>query len=291
MDDKRSVIIIEDDPDLLQMLEQGLAAGGYRCETATDAESAVELLSKTSFDLMVADIVLPGMNGFKLTEKAKKLRPDMLVIMMTGFVEDFSYEEAITAGASDFIKKPFMMHELILRIQFVTLQAKLLKMLITDELTGLYNRRGFFTLTEQYLKLSNRQKNLQYMLYVDLDDLKGINDALGHEGGDQALIETASVLRNTFRQSDIIARIGGDEFVVVSIGTTEEGTSIAMSRLYQNFQAHNEERKRTYPLSISAGFVSFDSESPYTIDELLSLADKSMYEQKRLKKLSSDRIS
>ncbi|OGW27432.1 MAG: hypothetical protein A2X59_07230 [Nitrospirae bacterium GWC2_42_7] len=287
MEDKRSVIIIEDDLGLLHMLEQGLVAGGYRCETATNAESAIELLSKTSFDIMLTDVRLPGMNGFDLTGKAKKLRHDMLVIIMTGFVEDFSYEEAITAGASDFIKKPFAVQELLLRIRFVTLQATLLKMTVTDELTGLYNRRGFFTVTEQYLKLSNRQKNLQYMLYLDLDNLKGINDTLGHEGGDHALIETAAVLRDTFRDSDIMARIGGDEFVVVPIGTTEEGTNIATSRLYQNFLAHNEKRKQTYPLSVSVGFACCDPESPCSIDELLSQADKSMYEQKRQKKQSS----
>lgn len=287
MEEKRSVIIVDDELDVLSMLKRGLVAGGYRCETATNAESAIELLSKTSFDLMVTDIVLPGMNGFELTEKAKKLRPDMLVIIMTGFIEDFSYEEAITAGASDFIKKPFMVQELLLRIRFVTLQAKLLKMTVTDELTGLYNRRGFFTVTEQYLKLSNRQKNLQYVLYLDLDNLKGINDTLGHDGGDHALIETAAVLRDTFRDSDIIARIGGDEFVIVPIGTTEEGASIATSRLYQNLLAHNEKRKQTYPLSVSVGFACCDPESPCSIDELLSQADKSMYEQKKQKKQSS----
>jgi len=284
VDQQRSLIIIDDDADVLDFIETGLLTQGYQCQTATSAQSALELINETSFDLMITDVVLPGMDGFELTERSKKLRPDMPVIIMTGFTEDFSYERAIEAGASDFIKKPFALHELIIRIRLVKLQEKLLKMSVTDELTGLYNRRGFFALIEQQLKLSNRQKNVLYLLFADLDNLKVINDAYGHEAGDQVLIETAKILRDTFRDSDIIARIGGDEFIIVPVGTTEDDTTIATARLHQNVVLYNAEKKRPYALSISVGIAKFDSNSPCSVDELIHHADKSMYAQKMLKK-------
>jgi diguanylate cyclase (GGDEF)-like protein len=285
-DEKRSVIIIDDDVSLLKMIKEGLLSEGYRCETVTNADAALERINKTSFDMMITDIVLNGTDGFELTERVKKVRPDMLVIIMTGYTEDFSYDRAIETGASDFIKKPFTLEELIIRIQLVTLKEKLIKMSVTDELTGLYNRRGFFAMAEQQLKLSNRQKEEIYILYADLDNLKGINDTLGHQEGDKMLIETAMILRDTFRESDIISRIGGDEFVVIPIGTTEGGARISSSRFYENLAANNAKRKQNYTLSISIGLACYDPENPCSVDELLSQADKSMYEQKRKKKHS-----
>jgi len=286
VDEKRSLLIVDDDASVLEFIKQGLLTQGYLCQTATTAESALEHINETPFDLMLTDIVMPGMDGFQLTELSRKARPDMLIIIMTGFTEDYSFEKAIEAGASDFIKKPFTLHELIIRIRLVNLQEKLLKLSVTDELTGLYNRRGFFTLAEQLVKLSNRQKNVLYLLFADLDNLKEINDIYGHEAGDQVLIETAKIFRDSFRDSDIIARIGGDEFIVVPAGTTEAGAAITTARLYQNVALHNSEKKRPYALSISVGMAKYDAEAPCSIDELVRQADKSMYEQKMLKKHS-----
>ncbi len=283
-DKKESVLIIDDDTNLLKMIQTGLVSEGYQCESAPDAESALRLLHQTPFDLMVTDIVLPGMDGFEITEKAKKIRPDILVIIMTGFTEDFSYDRAIEAGGSDFIKKPFTVQELVVRFQFVTLQEKLLKMSVTDELTGLYNRRGFFTLVDQQFKLAQRQKDKVYLLYADLDNLKGVNDTFGHQEGDRALIDSADILRQTFRESDIIARIGGDEFVVVPIGSTGEGAEIAISRLYENVERENMNKQRNYTLSFSIGMAYYDPATPYSIDDLLRKADGLMYEEKQKKK-------
>lgn len=284
MHEKKSVLIIDDDISLLRIMETGLSSQDYQCETAADAETALELLKKDSFDIMITDIVMPGMDGFELTEKAKRLRPDMLIIIMTGFVEDFSYDRAIQGGASDFIKKPFTLQELIIRLQLVKFQEKLLRMSVTDELTGLYNRRGFFTLADQQFKISGRLKHPIYLLFADLDGLKGINDQFGHQEGDEALIRASKVLIDTFRQSDIIARIGGDEFVVIPIGTTEEGAGIAISRLYKTLELCNANSGNAYELSLSVGLACYNPADPCSVDELVSRADRSMYEQKKQKK-------
>jgi diguanylate cyclase (GGDEF)-like protein len=285
MDERNSILIVDDDESLLDILKTALSSEGYQCETALSFESAFKLINKIPFDILITDIRLPDIEGFELTKKAKEIRPDMAVIIMTAFIDEFSYDSAIEVGASDFIKKPFTLKELIARIHHVKVQKKIRAMLITDELTGLYNRRGFFTFAEQELKLANRLKKEIYLLYADLDNLKEINDSFGHLEGDFVLIETAKILRETFRQSDISARIGGDEFVVILNGTTEEGINTATSRLQKNFQVHSEKRNPSYKMSISVGIAKYNPEFPCSIDELINKADKSMYKQKSYKQL------
>jgi len=154
---------------------------------------------------------------------------------------------------------------------------------ITDPLTGLYNRRGFLTLSEQQMKIADRKKQGLLLLFADLDEMKWINDNLGHEKGDDALIETASVLRQVFRQSDIIARIGGDEFAILAMGDkTLEG--VLIDRLQELIKERNSLNGRVYRLSLSVGAAWSDPQNPQTIDSLMSRADQAMYDEKRKKK-------
>ncbi len=277
---KGSVIVVDDDPDLLEMLEDAFLKEGYLCEKFLNGESALERISRTAFDIIITDIKMPGISGFELTEAAKKILPDVPVIIMTGFIEDFSFDNAIKVGAADFIKKPFTIQELFIRIKYVQLQAKLRAMAITDDLTGLLNRRGFFTHAEQYIKLATREKSSFFMITADLDGLKKINDAMGHREGDVALVDTANILREVFRDSDIISRIGGDEFVVIPVKTSKDGMDIITGRLKDAMQKHNATGDRGYELSFSIGIACYDPETPCSIDELLAQADRLMYQQK-----------
>lgn len=153
---------------------------------------------------------------------------------------------------------------------------------LTDELTGLYNRRGFLTLAIQQLKIANRLNREVCLVYIDLDNLKLINDRYGHKEGDAALIETANIIKKTFRKSDIIARIGGDEFAVFAIGTTDTCDNFAI-RLQESFEDYNTLTERKYNLSVSIGTAHCDSKDPRSIEELLIQADMAMYEKKRFK--------
>jgi diguanylate cyclase (GGDEF)-like protein len=285
LDRKDSILIIDDDAVILKFMKIVLEMGGYECETAISSHAALERVQSTPFDIMITDIVMPGMNGLELTGKAKVIRPNMSVIITTGFVDNFSYDKAIEAGASDFIKKPFTEKELIARIKHVKMQQEIRNLTLRDELTGIYNRRGFFALVEYQFNMAKRSKTGLFMLYADLDNLKIINDTLGHQEGDRALIEAANILRNNFRQSDIIARIGGDEFVVFPVGTSTDYVDKILERLQKALEAYNAENNRGYSLSISAGISFYDPERPCTIDDLLAAADRSMYERKMNKTL------
>ena len=166
------------------------------------------------------------------------------------------------------------------------MNLELRSMSLTDDLTGIYNRRGFLTLAKQQLKIADRMKNRLLLLFIDLDGMKWINDNLGHREGDRALIDTANILRDTFRESDIIARLGGDEFTVLALEDPGSDNKIFIERLHHNIDMYNTNNNRPYKLAISAGMVYYNSDEPCTIDELLTQADSLMYEEKRKKKKS-----
>lgn len=281
---KQSIIIVDDEQSLLDMLDQSLAEHGYVCETYTNGKDALARVSSSSADLLLTDIAMQGLPGLELTKAVKRIRPDMNVIVMTGFISDFSYDQAIESGASDFIKKPFTIQELLMRIKHVKMQEKLRAISNTDELTGLLNRRGFFTLAQQQMKVFKRMKGNMVLLFADVDSFKAINDTWGHQQGDEALIATADIFRETFRGSDIIARMSGDEFAVLLIDTYEKNISVINDRLQQNIEAFNRRSEAPYKLSISTGVVIYDGKRPSPIDDLLKAADALMYEEKLRKK-------
>jgi diguanylate cyclase (GGDEF)-like protein/PAS domain S-box-containing protein len=152
-----------------------------------------------------------------------------------------------------------------------------------DDLTGLYNRKGFLALAEHRIKLAVRNAQAFSVAFVDLDGLKRINDTLGHETGDRALIEVASVLKESFRQSDILGRLGGDEFAVFIGEADEDETDTIRRRVQQHLDAWNARPGRSYVLSFSIGIVSTFSAEALDIEALLGQADALMYQHKRAK--------
>jgi diguanylate cyclase (GGDEF)-like protein/PAS domain S-box-containing protein len=157
---------------------------------------------------------------------------------------------------------------------------------LRDELTTLYNRRGFMTLAEQQLKTASRLKKKVALLYLDMDDLKKINDSAGHKVGDRALAEIAFILKKSFRESDIIGRLGGDEFSILAMESTEMNVDILIQRVQEKLALFNSRSSAEagFSLSISIGACVREPEDPVTVEEMLSRADHLMYEQKRLKK-------
>ena len=148
---------------------------------------------------------------------------------------------------------------------------------VTDELTGLHNRRGFVAIAEQQLKLARRNHTPLHIGFIDLDGMKAINDRFGHAVGDQALDDTAAVLRASFRDSDVLARVGGDEFVVLTIGADDKAMELIQERLFAAVAKANREAQHPYALSLSLGVVACDIESGATLDQMIEEADRRMY--------------
>lgn len=159
-------------------------------------------------------------------------------------------------------------------------EERLRDMAILDELTGLYNRRGFMALATQHLKQAKRAKRRALLLFADLNGLKRINDTHGHADGDRAIITAAEVLNRTFRDSDVVARIGGDEFAILAIEADTESVDAIKLRLQSALDAANRGNK-AYEVSVSVGIVPYDPETHSSVEELMEVADRDMYTNKR----------
>ena len=163
------------------------------------------------------------------------------------------------------------------------MEAKVLRLSLTDELTGLSNRRGFLIKAEQLLKLVRRVRTQAWLIYIDLDGLKQVNDQLGHEAGDHLIRSATRVLRESFRDSDILSRIGGDEFVVFATGSAKPVDEI-QQRLDRNIAHHNLCFPNQSPLAMSVGVVRCDPYGSVSLEDMIHQADAAMYIEKRRKR-------
>jgi diguanylate cyclase (GGDEF)-like protein/PAS domain S-box-containing protein len=173
--------------------------------------------------------------------------------------------------------------------EYKMMEEKLRKISFTDQLTDLYNRRGFFTLAEHQLKTAKRRKKDMYLVYVDLDNMKAINDKYGHEEGDKALIRFAQILKENYRESDVIARVGGDEFaIILPEADTYKNVEHIVARMEDALKKESPDKNKGYKLSASIGVAYYDPALPVSLDGLLAHADRTMYMHKQYKKKYRD---
>lgn len=163
-------------------------------------------------------------------------------------------------------------------------EEALRRMSLQDQLTQLYNRRGFFLLAQQALNAARKNPGHCILLYFDLNDFKPINDTYGHQAGDEALKEVAEILGETFRDSDVLGRLGGDEFVALAVNCLDPTGAVLLNRLDERLAVHNARAGRKFRLSIGRGLARFDADNPKNLQQLLDEADQRLYEDKRLRK-------
>jgi len=289
VDDKPiKVLLIEDNPGDARLIQEMLAEVGtasFDLEWADRLSRGLERLARGDIDVLVLDLSLPDSPGVDAFTKTHIEAPTVPIVVLTGLDDEKVGVRAMREGGQDYLIKGQVDSNLLVRsiryaIERQRLMEEVRSLSIIDELTKLHNRRGFLTLAQQQLKVANRTKRGMLLFFMDLDNMKKINDTLGHHEGDLALMEIAAVLKETFRDSDIIARIGGDEFVALVIDIPESSGEIFNARLRENLRARNSQGKHPYKLSMSMGIAHYDSEFPCSIDELLARADSLMYEQK-----------
>jgi diguanylate cyclase (GGDEF)-like protein len=196
--------------------------------------------------------------------------------------------EGFGAGADDYLEIPINPLRVVAQatrlIERRKAEEALRELSLTDDLTLLRNRRGFITLCRQYLELvRTRRTGTLLLVYADIDGLKDINDRFGHREGSRAIVQVAEILKKSCRGSDIIGRIGGDEFIVLAVDA-DSGEEIT-GRIEENLRRHNAEGKRPYQLSLSVGVTRIEPGSTASIEDLLAKADQAMYQQKDVKKV------
>ncbi len=255
--------------------------------TRKDGDIAVTADGRRFFVHQKDISVLPGWHLF--------LFQDLDALSQNVFTPAFMNGVYIAAGLCLLISllSIFLYHkarqDILLRHQITTAlinsEKRLLELSVTDALTGLLNRRGFMSAARQRLKLMDRLEGRLFLFYADLDNMKPINDQLGHAIGDQALKDTASILSSTFRESDIISRLGGDEFAVLlsTIGQDETAASVTV-RFQEKLTGFNDAETRPFRLAISCGVVTVAPRDKVDIEALLRQADHLMYTEKEKKK-------
>ena len=285
------VLVVEDDASYANLLTAALSgetARIFQVEWVETLQAGLAHLANSSTDVVLLDLFLPDSNGLDTFERVRMHAPEVPIVVLTVLDDDAVALEAVRQGAQDYLVKGQVPAERLSRvigyaIERHRMQTTLQGLSLVDELTRLYNRRGFLNLAAQHLKLAQRTKRGLSLAFIDLDGLKHINDTFGHHEGDRALVETAEILKRTFRSSDIMARIGGDEFAILAIEAQEDSGGRLASRLQDKVREHNAQQQRSHELSLSMGIAHLDPQSPSSVEGLMTRADQALYEHKRSK--------
>lgn len=255
---------------------------------ANSFNDAKQKLDNDFFNIVLLDLTLPDSIGLDTLRRIYTETPEIPIIVLTSLNDQFVAISAVKEGAQDYLVKGQFDANLLLRsIHYSIERHKMLvalrSMALIDQLTSLYNRRGFLNLANHNIELAKRKKRDLIFLFCDLDNFKYINDNYGHPEGDIVLKDASSILKETFRESDIIARFGGDEFVVLAIDVRSEDKDIIVDRLNKNIDNYNNVKKAPYKLSVSVGAVFYESSSITSIEDILYKADRLMYKEKKKK--------
>ena len=266
-------------------LRRTLERLGYRVVAVVrSAQAALHAVGEKQPDVVLTDIGLQGeSDGIALASTIRD-KYGVPVVFLSGFSDESTLTRIASSGSSGYLMKPFRVPELHASLQLAlrrrAADTKLQHQALTDELTGLYNRRGFLALAEQQLKVASRSARRVMLVFADLDGMKAANDALGHEAGDRLLVDAARALRGSFRDSDIIARLGGDEFAVLLVDPVCSSQQFVEQRIEASVRQLNESSDRPLGLSMSLGVCEWHPASHGSLAGLLAAADAKMYAAK-----------
>ena len=279
-----TVLIVDDDAVNRTVLVNYLHTENYRVLVAGDSGEALQLMSKRP-DLVVLDVMMPRISGFELCKRLRKRYPanELPILFLTAKARSSDVVTGLTIGANDYLTKPINREELLARIathlevkRLTDERMSLEQAVFKDPLTGLANRRRFDQAVSEGLGSDDQALSL---LYIDLDDFKEINDAYGHEVGDEVLRTTADRLRESVRTHDLVARLGGDEFAIALAA----GPEVALATAHRlTAKLREPVHCMGYKVAVGASIgLACRSDQRETVSELLRAADEDMYRKKR----------
>lgn len=286
--DKPTILIVDDTPANLALLSDVLKPS-YRTKVAVDGEKALRIaLSASPPDLILLDIMMPGMDGYEVCRKLKAdpRTENIPIVFLTARYRDHDeIARGLEAGAHDYVTKPFSAPELLARIGVMVriqrAESDARRASLTDSLTGLYNRRFLHQRLEEELARSRRHGSGLACVMIDLDHFKSINDKHGHAVGDAVLRDTATILRRHIRRSDIAVRYGGEEFMLVLFSNNLDGAQLVAERIRADVEAHDfAQNASPLNVTISVGISTYPDGGAASADELMRRADAALYQAK-----------
>jgi len=292
------LLLVGDDPKDALAIREALAQqgeNGYRLEHAEGLSRGLDRVLSQPPDVLFLSMVDGDRDdgGLRSLIALRRKAPDVPVIVLVRPGDEELASLAVKEGAQDWLVKArldgdalvrsmrYSMERAHLTQELADAREQLNRLTLRDELTGLYNRRGFSVLAEQQMRLSRRWDTGLLLLVLDIDGLDSINQRFGRAAGDRVLVETGQLMRESFRDSDVKARVGGDEFAVMLTGAGEGTCEVIDQRLTQNLERLNSRAERDCPLSISGGVARWDPASTEGVAEILAHAEHLMREQKR----------
>jgi two-component system cell cycle response regulator len=290
------VLVVDDSPVARKLVEHALPPHDHKLLFAKTGLEALDLFSKQRPALVITDWLMPDLSGMELCQRirAEFRGTYAYIILLTGVSEKSQLVKALQAGADDYLTKPFHPDELLARAgvgrrmvelhrEIEAKNRQLEQMTLTDELTGLPNRRGIKDWAKRQISGAERHGFSLWVVIADLDHFKSVNDTYGHEAGDTVLKTFAEILQSHTRQCDMCARIGGEEFVIVLTHVDQEGVELAINRIRERFCAHKFVfGNRGVVVTASFGITGIRLGESRDIDRLMAQADKALYGAKRL---------
>src|SRR5262245_33914214 len=285
MEPKSTILIVDDNPDKLGLLEAAFSLAGYNVTTATDGDEALAAIESYQPDLVITDVMMPRMNGYELAQRirANPLTKFIPVIMQTAAskrAEDL--RRASEVGALGYITDPTDLDLLLARtrtlLEFKAYLDVCEEAAFTDHLTGLANRRRFERQLEREVSRTIRLGHPFILLMIDIDNFKSLNDSFGHDAGDDAIRRISKVLCEGTRGIDLAARIGGEEFAVLLVETSKEGAMEVAERLRAAIKTLEIPTARHITASFGVAECPGDAQ---TAADVLKAADVALYEAKR----------
>ena len=284
------ILVVDDDEGIRASMHEFIRRSGFKAFSAGSAEEAIDVLNGEEIHVVITDIILPGKDGLELTDIIKA-NFDIDVIVMTGYSGDYSYEEAIQKGASDFVFKPVRFEELLLRLHRVLKERrfarerqrmleKLQNLAITDGLTKLFNSRHFYNQLESEVGRSRRYQHPLALLLLDIDFFKHYNDSYGHLEGDKVLVHLGKVIQGSLRSMDSAYRYGGEEFTILLPETSGEEALIVAERLRAAVEGHTfaPTADDEASITVSIGVTEYVPDEETTA--FVQRADQALYQSK-----------
>ncbi|MDR0233898.1 MAG: diguanylate cyclase [Zoogloeaceae bacterium] len=273
------ILLVEDNPGDVRLFQEVIreTPGNLTIDYVTSLEDAFLLLAEKNFDVILLDLYMPGSGGLETVSRMREHTSEIPIVVLTGLDDEQTVLNAIQEGAQDYLIKGAIDGRLLLRslryaIECNRMQATIRALSMEDELTGLYNRHGFMNLATHHVRLTRRRHVALRLLFLDIDGMQEINRVRGRAFGDQVLLAAARLCSDTFRTSDIVARVGGDEFAIIATDTEGHHAESVIGRLHEAVTRYNQRNLEGHSLSFSYGTVFFQSSTDRSLEHLLSEA-------------------
>jgi len=276
------ILLVEDNPGDIRLFQETMRELPDNLtldiDYVTCLADAFPKLEGQHFDVILLDLGLPDGNGLEVVGRVRAHAPDIPIVVLTGLNDERTALNAMWEGVQDYLVKGTIDGRSLLRsiryaVERNQMQMAIRALSLIDDLTGVYNRHGFMSLATYQMRVTRRRQAGFHLLLLDVDDLQKINHTKGHAVGDQVLIATARLCSDTLRGSDIVARVDGDEFVIIAAETEWQNVETIIERLHDAVARHNRQNSEC-PLSFSYGVMFFQSSTSVSLEHLLMEAKR-----------------